>query len=217
MDRALIWFLAWMGIMVMGVIITIPLPSLSNYIMYFIVICYVVAGVGASALSGFGAKKIGKHFGLGVLAILQALLMILLAASVKYILYETNVMYALLYYSIQTIRQAPSGLAVLLIYGAVLVFDFFIPSGSAKAALLMPTIYPIADILNINRQTTVLAFAFGDAFSNVIFPTNPVLLIALGLTVVSYVKWFRWSIKLQLILFALTVGMLLFAHNFVYI
>lgn len=217
MDRALIWFLAWMGIMVMGVIITIPLPSLSNYIMYFIVICYVIAGVGASALSGFNLKQIGKHFGLGVLAILPALLMILLAASVKYILYETNVMYALLYYSIQTIRQSPAGLAVLLIYGVVLVFDFFIPSGSAKAALLMPTIYPIADILNINRQTAVLAFAFGDAFSNVIFPTNPVLLIALGLTVVSYVKWFRWSIKLQLILFALTVGMLLFAHNFVYI
>ena len=49
----------------------------------------------------------------------------------------------------------------------------------------------------------MLAFCFGDGFSNIIYPTNPVLLICLGLTVVSYTKWIKWTIKLQLVSFAL--------------
>ncbi len=70
----------------------------------------------------------------------------------------------------------------------------------------------MADILEINRQVLVLAFQLGgDGFSNVIYPTNPVLLISLGFSVVSYPKWFKWSIKIQLLTMLIAIGFLMFA------
>ena len=65
--------------------------------------------------------------------------------------------------------------------------------------------------MNVTRQTSVLAFVFGDGFSNVIYPSNPGLLIVLGLTVVSYVRWFKWSVGLQLLILAVTSSLLLLA------
>jgi uncharacterized ion transporter superfamily protein YfcC len=60
----------------------------------------------------------------------------------------------------------------------------------------MPILLPLADLVGVTRQVTVTAYCFGDGFSNLAYPTNPVLLIVLGLTVVSYPKWIRWSLKL---------------------
>ena len=87
--------------------------------------------------------------------------------------------------------------------------NFFIPSGSAKAFLLMPLIVPVAQVFGISAQLCVLAFAFGDGFSNVIYPTNPVLLISLGLADVSYADWAKWSVKFQALNLVLTSGLLL--------
>lgn len=87
--------------------------------------------------------------------------------------------------------------------------NFFISSGSAKAFLLMPLIVPIAQLFDISAQMCVMAFAFGDGFSNVFYPTNPVLLISLGLADVNYIKWAKWSWKFQAINILLTSGLLL--------
>ena len=87
--------------------------------------------------------------------------------------------------------------------------NFFIPSGSAKAFLLMPLIVPVAQVFGLTAQLCVLAFAFGDGFSNVFYPTNPVLLISLGLADVSYGKWVKFSWKFQLLNLILTSGLLL--------
>jgi uncharacterized ion transporter superfamily protein YfcC len=87
-------------------------------------------------------------------------------------------------------------LAALIIYLLALIIEFFIGSGSAKAFLMMPILLPLSDLVGVTRQVTVTAYCFGDGFSNLMYPTNPVLLIALGLTVVSYPKWIRWTAKL---------------------
>ena len=73
---------------------------------------------------------------------------------------------------------------------------FFIGSGSAKAFLLMPIVLPLADLVGVTRQVTVTAYYFGDGFTNLAYPTNPVLLICLGLTIVSYPKWMKWTLPL---------------------
>jgi Mg2+/citrate symporter len=91
------------------------------------------------------------------------------------------------------------------VYALALGIEFFIASGSAKAFLMMPIILPLADLIGVTRQTAVLAYIFGDGFSNLAYPTNPVLLICLGLTVVSYPKWLRWTAKLWLWVILATV------------
>ena len=103
----------------------------------------------------------------------------------------------------------PKWAVILFIYLIVLVMNFFISSGSAKAFMLIPLIVPMAQIFGISTQLCILAFAFGDGFSNVLYPTNPVLLISLGLADVSYGDWFKWSWKFQLMNLLLTSGLLL--------
>ena len=73
----------------------------------------------------------------------------------------------------------------------------------------MPLIVPIAQLFDISAQMCVMAFAFGDGFSNVFYPTNPVLLISLGLANVEYGKWAKWSVKFQVMNLLLTSGLLL--------
>lgn len=75
--------------------------------------------------------------------------------------------------------------------------------------MLIPLIVPPAQVFGISPQLCVLAFAFGDGFSNVLYPTNPVLLISLGLADVGYGKWFRFSWKFQAANLVLTSGLLL--------
>jgi uncharacterized ion transporter superfamily protein YfcC len=101
--------------------------------------------------------------------------------------------------------------AAFLVYATTLVMNFFIGSASAKAFLLMPLLTPLADLVGITRQTAVLAFDFGDGFSNMVFPTNALLLIALSFSVVSYTKWMRWTWKLQIVILALCSLFLAFA------
>ncbi|MDR2718229.1 MAG: YfcC family protein, partial [Treponema sp.] len=70
---------------------------------------------------------------------------------------------------------------------------------------------PLADLVGITRQTAVLAFDFGDGFSNMIYPTNALLLIALSFTVAGYTKWMRWTWKLQIVILIITSAFLAFA------
>lgn len=85
--------------------------------------------------------------------------------------------------------------------------NILIPSGSAKAALTMPIMAPFSDVIGISRQATVLAFQFGDGFTNMITPTSGVLMGALGMARIPYEIWVKWFWRL-LLLFIL-LGMLL--------
>ena len=85
----------------------------------------------------------------------------------------------------------------------------------SKASLLMPILFPISDMAGISRIVTVTAFLFGDGFSNMLFPTNGALLIALALSPVSYGKWFKWTLKLQALLLLLSCCVLM-AVNAIY-
>jgi uncharacterized ion transporter superfamily protein YfcC len=77
-------------------------------------------------------------------------------------------------------------------YAFQCVCNFFIPSGSGQAYVTMPVMAPIGDIVGVSRQTTVLAFQMGDGFTNIIVPTNAVLIGILGLAGVPYDRWLRF-------------------------
>ncbi|TVQ96709.1 MAG: hypothetical protein EA403_15785, partial [Spirochaetaceae bacterium] len=109
------------------------------------------------------------------------------------------------------IEGRPPLVAAVLIYAVTLVMNFFIGSASAKAFLMMPILTPLADIVGITRQTAVLAFGFGDGFSNMLYPSNALLLIGLGFTVVSYPKWIAWTIGLQAVMFLVSILFLFLA------
>lgn len=153
--------------------------------------------------------KLVVTFRNGVISVLPGVLLILMANSIKYTLMEGNILDAILQGAITMVEGLPRWSVILFIYALVLFMNFFIPSGSAKAFLLMPLIVPTAQVFDISAQLCIMAFAFGDGFSNVFYPTNPVLLISLGLADVSYGEWVKWSTKFQFANLILTAGLLL--------
>lgn len=209
MDRGLIAFASILGVGIATILCSGFFPVLQDYTMIIVAVMFLVAGVTAVTLCGAG-KRLFKDFLSGAVGILPAVLMILMASSIKYTLEEAKVMDTLLHGVLGATEGLSPFLVVLLIYLIVLVANFFIPSGSAKAFMLIPLILPIASAFGISAQLCVLAFAFGDGFSNVFYPTNPALLISLGLSDVSYGKWFRFSWPFQAMNLILTSLVLLF-------
>ena len=85
--------------------------------------------------------------------------------------------------------------------------NIIMPSGSAKAALTMPIMSQFADLINVSRQTAVLAFQFGDGFTNMLTPTSGVLIGCLGIAKIPYGVWVKWAWKFILAL--IVIGFLL--------
>jgi uncharacterized ion transporter superfamily protein YfcC len=203
-------FAAIIGVGIVLVLSSAFLTFLQDYTMIIVALAFLAAGIFGAAASGMGVREMLRCFNRGVLGILPAVLMILMAASIKFTLTESGVIDMMLSWAAGTARGLPKWAVILFIYLIVLVMNFFIASGSAKAIMLIPLIVPIAQAFGISPQLCILAFAFGDGFSNVFYPTNAALLISLGLADISYTKWAKHSWKFQLANLALTCALLLF-------
>ena len=209
MDRALT---AFGGILGAGIVLVLSsgfIPALQDLTMIIVAVMFLLAGIVSVRLAGMSWGELGRGFWAGLTAILPAVIMILMSSSIKYTLEEASVLDTVLHAAVGVADSLPRWAVVLFIYLIVLVMNFFIPSGSAKAFMLIPLIVPLAQIFGISGQLCVLAFAFGDGFSNVFYPTNPALLISLGLADVSYTDWFQWSWKFQSMNLVLTGALLL--------
>jgi uncharacterized ion transporter superfamily protein YfcC len=90
--------------------------------------------------------------------------------------------------------------------------DFSMP----VIALLIPLLAPLAEMVGLTRQSIVLAFTLGDGFANVLYPTNAVLLIVLGIIGVPYLTWLKWTWKLQALFIIISIGFLTLAHSVAY-
>ena len=209
-DRGLVWFAGLMGLGIAVILCSGFIPALQDYTMIIVALTFLSAGIVSAFVCGMGGRELAKAFADGVGGIFPAVLMILMASSIKYTLEEAQVLDTLLHGAVGVAQTLPTWAVTLFIYLIVLVMNFFIPSGSAKAFMLMPLIVPMAQIFGISTQLCVVAFAFGDGFSNVFYPTNPALLISLGLADISYGKWFHWSWRFQAANLALTSALLLF-------
>ena len=210
MDRGLLLFALILGAGIALVLCSGFIPALRDYTMIAVAVMFLVAGVAATLAAGMGLRGLLKSFLSGLVAIAPSVLMILMAASIRYTLVEGRILDSLLHMAVTAAGGMPRAALVLFIYGICLVLNFFIPSGSAKAFLLIPLIVPLAGLFGVSSQLCILAFAFGDGFSNVFYPTNPCLLISLGLVDTGYGKWAGYSIKFQLMNLLLTTGLLLF-------
>ncbi|MBQ8813558.1 MAG: YfcC family protein [Lachnospiraceae bacterium] len=209
LDKGLIVFASILGAGILMILCSAFVPFLQGILMPLIAVIFLAAGVSSCLVCGMKKKELGKNFIDGATSIFPAVLLILMASSIKYTLAEAKILDTILYYLTGLITELPSGVSILFVYLCTLVMNFFIPSGSAKAFLLMPLMAPLSDLCGFSRQLAVVAYAFGDGFSNLFYCTNPVLLIGLGLSGISYGKWVKWSLPFQLMVLAVTCAMLL--------
>ncbi|MBO5910826.1 MAG: TIGR00366 family protein, partial [Elusimicrobiaceae bacterium] len=87
--------------------------------------------------------------------------------------------------------------------------NFFIASGSGQAVLTMPVMIPLSDLMHISPQLSILAYQFGEGWTNAIIPTAPVTMAALGMAGIPWLKWAKWNIHLQIILAVLSALLLI--------
>jgi uncharacterized ion transporter superfamily protein YfcC len=205
--RALKVFIIFMAVLAAIVIASFFVSDLSSVLLPIIAIVVLLAGIMSGAVSKYGGNLM-KDLASGIGGIAPSVILILMAVSIKYIITEGMIIDTLLYYAQGWISAMNPYGSVIVIYVMILVMNFFVASGSAKALLIIPLISGLSEFVGVTRQTMVMAYSFGDGFSDMLYPTNPILMIALSLTVISYAKWFRWSIKIQLVTVAVSLAFL---------
>ncbi len=205
-QRRAMAFFGFFLLLIFFIMIVAPLlPALADYALPIVGLLFLIGGLGAGFLTGAGGRIVVRGLLEGWSGLAPSIPLILMAASIRYIIDSGGVTDTILHAAATPFKQLGAFPAALVIYILALGIEFFIASGSAKAFLMMPILLPLADLIGVTRQTAVLAYLFGDGFSNLAYPTNPVLLISLGLTVVSYPKWIRWTATLWLWVFLVTV------------
>ena len=171
---------------------------------------FLISGLISGCVVSKSLRKAISLFLSGAAGMLPAVLMIAIASSVKLVMEEGGIIDTVLNSVLRLLDGKSPFVAILLIYVLILFLQMFIGSASAKIFLVMPIILPITNALGISPQLVILTYCMADGFTDVILPTNPVLLIGLSMANVSYMKWLKWTWKLQLLLFVISVAVLLF-------
>ncbi len=160
---------------------------------------FLAMGIISGIAMGSEANTIAKEFIAGAKDILTAALIVGLAGGIIQILTDGKIMDTILYSLSSTMEGTGKGATVSIMYFIQTCINIFIPSGSAKAALTMPIMAPFSDVIGLSRQATVMAYQFGDGFTNMITPTSAVLIGALGIARIPYEIWIKWFWKILLV------------------
>ncbi|MCT4614366.1 MAG: YfcC family protein [Marinifilaceae bacterium] len=172
-----------------------------------IAILFLTLGIFSGLSMGYSADKITKLFLEGAKDIMSASIIVGLAGGIIVILQDGKIIDTVLNNIAVSMEGFGKVASVSMMYLFQTLINILIPSGSAKAALTMPIMSQLSDLIEVSRQSTVMAFQFGDGFTNMLTPTSGVLLGVLGVAKIPYQKWVKWMMPFMVILVLL--GLLL--------
>ncbi len=201
-------YVSFLLIVLLSIITITSISFLRGFTVVFLIAIFLIGGLLAGYLATRNIHFVLKSFLKGALSALPAILMVLMASSIKFILEEGHILATITNSISLLIEGKPSIIVILIIFVIVLILEFFISSSTAKAVFVMGILSGVS--LGLSKELVVLAYAFGDGYTNLLFPTSPVLLIALGMTGVSYTAWIKKSKWLFLITFCFVIGFLCF-------
>lgn len=173
-----------------------------GYGWYLSEICalFLALSIFSGISAGYGADTVVKEFLHGAKDIFSAALIIGFAAGIIVLLKNGNVIDPMLQCMSSALDGSGRVGALSGMYAIQTFINVFIPSASAKAAVTMPIMAPFSDMIGVSRQATVLAFQFGDGFTNMITPCSGVLMAVLSVAKIPYAKWFSFIWKFILLL-----------------
>ncbi|MBR6004740.1 MAG: AbgT family transporter, partial [Clostridia bacterium] len=157
---------------------------------------FTTGGLLAGKISGLKGKALFNGFLKGVKTIAPAIPLIFFILAITYILNEGMIIHTILNYVYGLVQGMSTYSAILLLFAFVVVLEFFIGSGTAKAFLIMPIVAPLSHLIGISGNSVVVTFCMGDGFTNLLYPTSGIMIIAIGLLNISYGKWLRYTWKL---------------------
>ncbi len=170
---------------------------------------FVAMGLIAGVVAGQGPNALAKTFVAGCKDMVGAALIVGFAGGIIVVLEDGHIMDTILHGMASVLTQMPALIGAYVQYLFQMALNFFIPSGSTKAALTMPLMAPLSDLSGISRQTAVLIYQLGDGFTNMIIPTSGVTIGTLAMAKIPYERWFRWNLPMQVMFFFLSLGILI--------
>jgi uncharacterized ion transporter superfamily protein YfcC len=173
---------------------------------------YLGLALVSGLVGGLCLNETAEAFAGGAAAMTSAALVVGLARSVSVIFDNSNTTDTILNALVSTIGALPASVSVVGIYFAQIAISFVIPSGTGQAALTIPILSPLGDMVGVSRQTTVLAFQFGDAFSNVVSPTVGYFMAALAVLEIDWLRWARFVYPLFIMWCGVGLAFVLVAH-----
>lgn len=173
---------------------------------------FLCIGLLAGLVNGYGLNKIFSAFSKGAKDMAIPCLIIGFAMAITYILNSAGILDSIVYYLSLMLQDLPTVISAGAMVLVHTVLNFFINSGSTKAATTMPIMSPLAQILGINQQVAVLAFQLGDGLSNILWVTSGTLMIGLGITKINYLQWFKFVSKIFLIMLAIGIAAVMLAQ-----
>ncbi len=198
------------SIALLSVIITTSIASLRSLAMVFMAAAFIIGTVIIGRLLLGSYRRLGISFVKGVKDVLPSIVIIMIAFGITYIAQQGNILHTIFYYFYNSVTNISPYLAVIILYAFVLIIEFFIPSASAKAVLIIPML-TLAPIDGISTTVIILTYLFADGYTNVLYPTCGTLLVGLGLANVSFAEWFKKTILFQLLLMAISIAFLMLA------
>ena len=208
--KIFISYLVFFAVVLATIISFSSISAIRDYTVVALIVVFLIGGLLTALIStDFDFKATFKSFGKGVLSAIPTIAFILLASSIKYVLVEGKVL--------PTIANSINGVVAgknpyslaLLLFVIILGLEFFISSSTAKAIFVMSILSVLT--LSITKETQVLIYIFADGYTNLLFPTSPVLLIGLSMIEVSYFKWLKKSWPLFVITFSLVIVFIIIA------
>ncbi|MDQ2939820.1 MAG: TIGR00366 family protein, partial [Actinomycetota bacterium] len=173
---------------------------------------FVGTAIVAGIAGGLGADRTAESFVNGASGFAGAALVVGLARGVLVIFDGAHVTDTILHSLVGVVRELPAALTVVGIYAVQVLLSYVVPSGSGQAALSLPILAPLGDLVGVTRQTSVLAYQFGDGFSNVFTPTQGYFMAGLAMLRVPWTRWVKFLWPLQLIWLAMGLAFLLIAQ-----
>lgn len=189
-------FVATMGVLVWGIL-------KQQWFIEEIGALFLAMGLVIGIVGGLKSDSIANAFVAGAKDMVTVSLIIACGRALLIIAREAKVLDTILFYGSGAISQLPGVVAAQVMFLVQCLINFFIHSGTAQAALTMPIMAPLADLVGLTRQTMVFAYQLCELI-NPILPTSAVTMGVLGMAKIPWEKWARWFLPLMLTLMLLS-------------
>lgn len=173
---------------------------------------FLMFGIFMGLIGKLSPGNIADSFIDGARDLVPGALVIGVAQAILVIFKSGNLMDTILFYAAGALDSLPPVLSAIGMFIFQLFFNFLIPSGSGQAALTMPIMAPLADLIGVTRQTAVLAFQLGDGISNILFPTVGFFMAGLALAGIPWSKWVKWVFPFALMQVGIGIVFIIIAH-----
>ena len=153
---------------------------------------FLFIGILSGLIGNLGVNGVAEAFVEGAKDMVYGALIIGIASAVLVIMENSSIIDTVIYnlsLLLEGYSTMLSGIGMFIVQS---ILEFFVPSGSAQAAVSMPIMAPLADVLGLTRQTAVLAFHLGDSLLNVISPTSGYFMAALAIGGIKWNDWVKW-------------------------